>query len=172
MVDQAQQPDGVLRAQREAAMLLLIFRVAGDAYAVEAAHVVEVVPRVDLRALPNAPEGLAGLFRYRGRVVPVIDLGVLLGDGPCPPRLSTRIILVDDHKPARAEPRVGLIAEHVSDVKRVGDDQVAFPPAVLGQASFLGPIVSAETGLIPLIDVDRVLSGPLRRALVETEAGP
>ena len=65
-------------------MLLLVFRVAGDAYAVEAARVVEVVPRVELRALPHAPEALAGLFRYRGRMVPVIDLGVLLGTGPVP----------------------------------------------------------------------------------------
>ena len=61
-------------------MLLLVFRVAGDPYAIEATRVVEVVPRVELRALPHArPEALAGLFRYRGQMVPVIDLGVLLG---------------------------------------------------------------------------------------------
>src|SRR5207302_1737530 len=66
------------RLEEADAMLLLVFRVAEDAYAIEAGRVVEVVPRVALRRLPHAPEALAGVFRYRGRVVPVIELGVLL----------------------------------------------------------------------------------------------
>ena len=38
--------------------------------------------------LPGRPAG------YRGEVVPVIDLSLLLGSSPCSDRLSTRIILV------------------------------------------------------------------------------
>lgn len=63
-------------------MLLLVFQVAGESYAVEANRVIEVVPRVDLRRLPHAPAALAGLLRYRGQVVPVIDLGVFLAGIP------------------------------------------------------------------------------------------
>jgi chemotaxis-related protein WspB len=76
-------------------MLLLTFRAAESPYAVDVARVVEVVPRIDVRRLPHAPAFLAGVFDYRGMVVPVIDLGILLGSGACPYRLSTRIILVD-----------------------------------------------------------------------------
>jgi chemotaxis-related protein WspB len=148
-------------------MLLLVFRVADEDYAVEAGRVVEVVPRVALRTLPHSPGALAGVFRYRGRVVPVIDLGVLLGHGPCRPRLSTRIILADDRIPAKGEARVGLIAEHVIDVRRVTDDRVIPPSAMLGHDPYLGPIVSADSGLIPMIAVERLLSEPLRRALAE-----
>ena len=148
-------------------MLLLVFRVADETYAVEAGRVVEVVPRVALRTLPHAPDALAGMFRYRGRVVPVIDLGVLLGAGPCPPRLSTRIIVVDDLMPARGTARLGLIAEHVNDVRRVADDRVVPQARLLGQNPYLGPIVSDDSGLIPLIAVERILAGPLRGALAE-----
>jgi chemotaxis-related protein WspB len=148
-------------------MLLLVFRVADETYAVEAGRVVEVVPRVALRTLPHAPEALAGMFRYRGRVVPVIDLGVLLGAGPCPPRLSTRIIVVDDLMPARGTARLGLIAEHVNDVRRVADDRVVPQARLLGQNPYLGPIVSDDSGLIPLIAVERILAEPLRGALAE-----
>jgi chemotaxis-related protein WspB len=148
-------------------MLLLVFRVADDDYAVEAGRVVEVVPRVALRSLPHAPDALAGVFRYRGRVVPVIDLGLLLGHVPCAPRLSTRIILVDDRMPSQGEARVGLIAEHVIDVRRVADDRVISPSTLLGPNPFLGPIVSADSGLIPMIAVERILAEPLRRALAE-----
>jgi chemotaxis-related protein WspB len=148
-------------------MLLLVFRVAGDAYAVEAIRVVRVVPCVELRALPHAPEGLAGLFRYRGRMVPVIDLGLVLGNRPSSPLLSTRIVLVGDRSPVRDEAVLGLIAEHVSDVRAVADSAIASPPSVLGRHPYLGPIASTETGLIPLIAVDRVLAEPLRQSPAE-----
>jgi chemotaxis-related protein WspB len=154
-------------------MLLLVFRVAGEPYAVEAGRVVEVVPRVELRALPHAPGELAGLFRYRGRVVPVIDLGVLLGGGPCASRLSTRIVLVDGRTPGseaakgEAHARFGLIAEHVSDVRRVDDDRVVPASALLGGNPHLGPIASTDEGLIPLLDVDRIAAGPALPVVAE-----
>jgi len=148
-------------------MLLLVFRVAGQTYAVAAAQVVEVVPRVELRTLPHGPAALAGLARYRGQTVPVIDLGVLLGTGPCPPRLSTRIILIDEHLPARGKARIGLICEHVSDVQQVSDDRVVTEHSLLGRTPYLGPIVSTDTGLIPLLDINQLLSEPLGPALAE-----
>ncbi len=153
-------------------MLLLFFRVAGAEYAVEAARVVEVVPRVELRTLPHAPEALAGLLRYRGRMVPVVDLGLLLGDAPCPRLLSTRIILADERLPARGEALVGLIAEHVSEVRQVDGDRVIPPPSLLGQNPYLGAIVSSDGGLVPLIAVERVLAEPLRHSLAVAEAAP
>src|SRR3954451_1990103 len=152
-------------------MLLLVFRVAEAPYAVEAGRVVEVVPRIALRALPHAPGALAGLFRYRVRVVPVIDLGVLLGDGPSPPRLGTRIIVVDDLAAARGRARLGLIAEQVVDVRRVDDDRIVPQAPFLGRNPYLGPIASTDSGLIPLLAVDRLLAEPPRDALAGSEAG-
>jgi chemotaxis-related protein WspB len=85
-------------------MLLLTFRVAQDLYAVDAARVAEVVPRVEPRPIPRTPAFLAGLFGYRGRVVPAIDLGLLLGNGPSPGRLSTRVILVEARRAGGVNP--------------------------------------------------------------------
>lgn len=151
-------------------MLLLVFRIAGQAYAVEAARVVEVVPRVELRTVPHAPEPLAGLFRYRGRMVPVIDLGILLGNGPSPAVLSTRIILAGESLPAEGKTWVGLIAEQVSQVQQVDDDRIVAPPSALGQNPYLGSIVSSSDGLIPLVAIGRVLAEPLRAIM--SEAAP
>jgi chemotaxis-related protein WspB len=148
-------------------MLLLVFRVAGVDYAVEAGRVVEVVPRVALRSLPHAPEVLAGLLRYRGQTVPVIDLSLLFGGGPCPQKLSTRIILVAERLPAQGRAHVGLLAENVSDVRRVGDGDVVAQSPLVGQNPFLGPIVSTDSGLIPVVDVTRLLVEPIRAALAE-----
>ena len=43
-------------------MLLLTFRAAENLYAIDAARVVEVVPRINLRLLPHAPDFLAGVL--------------------------------------------------------------------------------------------------------------
>ena len=48
------------------------------------------------RSIPHAPSFLAGLLGFRGKVIPVIDLGLLLSSVPCRDCLSTRIILVND----------------------------------------------------------------------------
>jgi chemotaxis-related protein WspB len=147
-------------------MLLLMFQVADQHYAVDADRVVEVVPRVELRPIPHAPEFLVGLFGYRGTVVPVVDLGLLLGSEVCRSRLSTRIILVDVTGRSRARRSLlGLIAEHVYDVRTVRNGQVLTPPMPLEQSPYLGSIVQTEDGLAQLIDVGRVLSEPLWNGL-------
>lgn len=85
-------------------MLLLTFRAAENLYAIDVARVVEVVPRINLRRLPHAPGFLAGLFDYRGTVVPVVDLRILLGSESCRDRLSTRIMLVNIRPAAPSRP--------------------------------------------------------------------
>ena len=77
-------------------MLLLTFKAGANRYAIDVARVIELVPRVELRTIPHAPSFLAGLLGYRGKVIPVIDLGLLLNSAPCRDCLSTRIILVND----------------------------------------------------------------------------
>lgn len=147
-------------------MLLLMLRVADDLYAIRAGRVVEVVPQVPLRNLPHSPQFLVGLFDYRGCVVPVVDLGLLMGRRACTPRLSTRIVVVDAAvQPSNGRHLLGLVAEQVSDVKRFDDDQVVFPPMGLEQARYLGSIVRAEEGLVQVIEVDRILTDGLHDAL-------
>ena len=65
-------------------MLLLTFKAGANRYAIDVARVIELVPRVELRTIPHAPPFLAGLLGYRGKVIPVIDLGLLLNSEPMP----------------------------------------------------------------------------------------
>lgn len=180
-------------------MLLVTFRAADNNYAIDVANIVEVVPRVDLRQLPHAPDFVAGLFDYRGTVVPVIDLSIRLGSDACRDRLSTRIILVNtrpasphlrekESDPAarirdRAPQRVGtaaqdqdlrllgLIAEQVSDVRSVKPEQVISATMQLPQAPYLGAIVEIDHEMIQLIAADKILDKPLQNALFGTDTG-
>jgi chemotaxis-related protein WspB len=167
-------------------MLLLMFTAGGNQYAVDVARVVELVPRVELRKVPHAPVFLAGLLGYRGKVVPVIDLGLLLDGGPCRDCLSTRIIVVNDspghqnrwnqhressHEQTRKAPAIsipapnllGLIAEQVSDLTYIRSEQIIPAPVQLPQTSYLGPIVQTDLGLIvQLIIIEKIREASLQ----------
>ncbi|WP_165073056.1 chemotaxis protein CheW [Paludisphaera rhizosphaerae] len=142
-------------------MLLLTFQAAGQRYAVDAKRVVEVVPRVRARPLPHAPAHLTGVFEYRGEVVTVVDLGMLLGSTAAPDRLSTRIILIDrgGAAPDRRE-LLGLVAEHVDDLTPVDPAALAPIPTTIPNAPYLGGIAETNSGMIQLLLVDKVLDAP------------
>jgi chemotaxis-related protein WspB len=161
-------------------MLLLTFTAGANRYAIDVARVVEVVPRVELRKISHAPAYLAGLLSYRGKVVPVIDLGLLLDVAPCRDCLSTRIILVndapDDHNRAKQDREdtesrranrkqhlnfLGLVAERVSDLTDVRPDQIVPIPVCLPQTPYMGAIVQSDQGIVQLIVVEKVREAAL-----------
>jgi chemotaxis-related protein WspB len=161
---------------RRGSMLLLTFQADESLYAVDVTRVVEVVPRVNLRRLPHAPDFLAGVFDYRGIVVPVIDLGTLLGSAACRSLLSTRIVLVDSRPDERASIGarpwlLGIIAERVSDVVSVKPEGVISAAMQLPTAPYLGSIVELGHEMAQLIVIDRVLDEPLRAAFFGDEEG-
>jgi chemotaxis-related protein WspB len=132
-------------------MLVLTFRVAGSPYAVAVARVVEVVPRVALRPVPQAPAYLAGLLLYRGRAVPVVDLAVRVGAAPAADRLNTRIILASA---AEGGDLIGLVAERVDEIREVEDASAAPSPSVAG---YLGPAYPIDGALVQEIEPGRLL---------------
>lgn len=146
-------------------MLVVLFRSGGDLFGIEARRVVEVVPRVGLRTIPHAPEFVAGLLAYRGRVAAVLDFALLTGSPPSRDCLSTRIVLVSITRPGRTEAFLGVIAEDVSRVVSVDPSQVISPAMSLDEAPYLGPIVSTEEGLAQLVDADQLLGRRLADAL-------
>ncbi len=144
-------------------MLLLTFTVSGEPYGVDVVDVIEVVPRVELRVVPHAPGFVAGLLSYRGKVVPVVDLGLLLGSSPSENRLSTRIILVkmaeSRQNSGEEDPRLaGLIAEHVIDLTTIDPAQVEPAPVQLPRAPYLARVARLDRGFVPMIAVDRLAS--------------
>jgi chemotaxis-related protein WspB len=151
-------------------MLTLTFQVGSQQMALDIRQVREVVPRIRLERAPGSAAWLAGLFLYRGRVVPVIDLHQLVGAGECPPHLSTRIILVS--RPGAPEHLLGLLAAAVVDLRDVGAPDHTLPEIVTpGQPNLGAPVADAGT-LLRLLDVDRLLPAPLREALPGPEETP
>ncbi|HYK88346.1 MAG TPA: chemotaxis protein CheW [Acidobacteriota bacterium] len=138
-------------------MLMLIFRLGEDRYALETSQVVEIVPSLVLRKLPHAPDHLAGVFNYRGSIVPVIDLRRIMQDRPCESCLSTRILLVrlaGGEGPSRI---VGLRAERMTETLKVSDGDLVDPGIALKEAPYLGKIINDPQGMIQCIRMEDIL---------------
>jgi chemotaxis-related protein WspB len=138
-------------------MLFLLFQLGKDRYALQASRVLEVLPLVELRKIPDAPKGVAGIFNYRGRPVPAVDLSELTLGQPSDPRLSTRIVVINYPDEQGALHPLGLIAEHATEL--IQRDQRLFqePGHKLGGAPYLGPVLMDNRGVIQWVHEQRLL---------------
>ncbi len=125
-------------------MLVLLLRVGEQCFGLDASDVQAVVPSVPLVRLPGVPPWLAGLLRYRDRLVPVVDLGLLSHDRPCAPLLSTRIVVL---AAADGEDAVGLLAERVTETKHIRPDRLR-EAAVDGAPRWLGAVALPDDGAL------------------------
>ncbi len=138
-------------------MLLLLFEVNGEVYALDCGSVLEVVPFIRLKQIPMAPEYVRGLFLYRGRVVPVIDLSLLAGRGSSQRLFSTRIVLVK-HEDGRGELRVlGIIAERATETVRAGSGDLEPSGVRVKGSPYLGGIIMGERGMIQCIRLETLM---------------
>jgi len=153
-------------------MLFLLFQIGADRYALEAARVVEVIPLVELRKLPQTPRGVAGLFNYRGEAVTAIDLSELISGQPAAQRLSTRILVVRIAIEGHGPRWLGLIAERATGTLR--RDPADFTPAGLTPlgAPSLGPVLLDEQGVIQWIQEQRLLPENLHQLLLKPHPSP
>ena len=146
-------------------MLFLTFQLGPDRYAVEASRVVEVLPLLGLKRLPQAPRGIAGIFNLRGQPVPAIDLNELSFGQPAQERLSTRIILVQYTDALGRRHPFGLIAECVTQTLRKDPKDFVNAGITLAQAPYLGPVLMDAKGPIQWLHTEHLVSEPFRQLL-------
>lgn len=139
---------------------------AGDVrYAIETACIVEVVPVVDVRAIPHCPPWVCGVMNYRGALTPLVDLRRLIDDHATERRRGTRIIVTELGADLAGE-RLALLAESLEYVEHCDfADAEAHPGLTLPDARYLGPIALTTDGALQLVEVHRLL-GEEHRALL------
>mgnify|MGYP001770908697 CR=1 FL=1 len=145
------------------AMLLLLFYIDENIYAIDSTHVTEVLPLVMLRKVYQVPNHVAGVFKYRSCIVPVIDLCQLIRGEACRSRYSTRIIMIQYNTKNGDRAYVGLLAERVTET-------LAQPnlttPTQSSDASYLGEVFMHEKGMIQRLRWESLISDVQNVALI------
>lgn len=141
-------------------MLLLLFYVGNNRYALESKQVVQIFPNLILKEVPHAPDYISGLFNYRGQIVPVIDLSYLIQGKVSLNILSTRIILVNNQTSRQSSTShlLGLQAERATTTVDLPETDLKDGGIQLDAAPYLGKIITDDQGMIQLICVEHLLS--------------
>jgi purine-binding chemotaxis protein CheW len=136
-------------------------RVLGGRYAFEAPLVVEVVRIGPLTRLPAAPAFLPGVFTHRGEVLPVLDIGQLVGHPAVPIRASTRAAVV------HCGPwKVAVMSESIEGLVAIPRRSLEAPPAEsTGVAEFLSAIGRDRQGVVAILDLPRLVDTARARAV-------
>ncbi len=140
-------------------MLMMVFHIGENLYAIESSRVVEVIPRVSYRGVPYVPDHVVGVFNYRGAIVPVIDLCQLIRGAPSRNYLSTRVMMVSCPGSDGALRHIGLMTERV--IEALDQAEVAFQDGgIQAQAApYLGGIITDKRGMIQRICLEQLFTG-------------
>jgi len=139
-------------------MLILLFYAGNDLYALKSSHIVEVIPRVSLRKVHQVPEYVAGLFNYRGLVLPVIDLCHLIQGTPSRSYLSTRIIIVKQLRQNDSLQYLGLMAERVTETLSISDAEIRDSGIRVEEAPYLSGTIVDEKRIIQCVELEPLFS--------------
>ena len=134
-------------------------------------QVIEVLPLVKSKRIPQAPTGVAGVFDYHGAAVPLIDLAELA--------LGKAVAEVDEHTNHRGEIRRQLRVKRTCSVcwrsrprKPLRRDEEEFTDAGLARSAdtpYLGNVTTDARGIVQRIEVQNLLSEAVRNQLFANE---
>lgn len=109
----------------EARLEVLTFAIAGEHYAIDIEHIVEIVPSRAATHVPNAADAIVGIMSLRGTIVTLIDVRYRLKHAAVEPTGETRIIVIE-----REGETVGFEVDRVFRVVKISASDVAPHPVV------------------------------------------
>ena len=133
-------------------MDVLVGAVAEQSVAFPVSLIQEVLPRVYLSSVPEAPAYLTGYLNWRGVPVPVIDPAARWGEAPLPVRLEDRIVVF-----VRPEGPRALLLSRVEQIARVSKSQLGRIPPEIPAGPYALALWYAGDRNILLISPDRLI---------------
>lgn len=137
----------------------LLFTLDGARYGVEAESVLEIAWLPELAPAEEAPFHIAGVVNLRGKIEPVMNLGLRLGHPPRRCQLSDSIVMLQTEGMT-----MGVIVNEVSDVISIAGSAIEPPPRYDGEPPghirFLAGNAKVGDEIIMLLDVVRLIHAP------------
>lgn len=131
---------------------VVVFRLGDQSYALPIDVVQEIQQIVEFTPVPDSAPALVGMIDVRGRIVPAIDVRVLVGLDSRQYTLDTPMIL------CRAHGRlVALVVDEVDDVITLPDGSIQAPSKLYALADRMIGICVLESGLVIVLDPERLV---------------
>lgn len=110
-------------------MEVLTFDLQGEAFALEASMVQEILDMPAVTAVPGASPFVGGVINFRGKVIPLADLRLSFGMAAEGDTIESRIVVIETE--VSGEPTlVGLRTDKVHEVATLNAADSEAPPSV------------------------------------------
>lgn len=137
---------------------LVTFRLDQQVYALPIGSIIQIVEVVAITPIPQVNHAVEGVINYHGQAIPAVNLRRLLGLPTVPLGLDMHIVVANGSGRI-----VGLLVDQVLSVRELSSAQIACPseilPEGLGEVPFLGGVARTASGLVFVLDLDRLLEG-------------
>ena len=133
---------------------LVEFIVGNVHYAIDIAHIREIVNPLVITPLPHSPSEVVGVADHRGEVVPIIDLRVRFGLTGAEATRTTKWILVNSNRGL-----IGLVVDAVTEVFGTGGEELRPTPEIGGNKDVRGisGVVTHNGTLTFVLDKARIV---------------
>jgi purine-binding chemotaxis protein CheW len=129
---------------------LLVFEVGGERFAVELQAVDEVVESPVMHSLPDAPQGLLGVFTFRGVLLPLFSPAMVLGLEAR--RADVALVMRSGAR------RIALAVDEVDEVRSVAFAELRDAPITVNADELVAGLLWSDGEIVAVLDA-RALVG-------------
>ncbi|MFD0738963.1 chemotaxis protein CheW [Lysobacter koreensis] len=133
----------------------LTFALGEEEYGVDILKVQEIRSYDAVTRLPDAPDYIKGVINLRGTIVPVVDMRLKFRLAHAEYNELTVMIVL-----SVADRVVGMVVDSVSDVVRLGGEQIRAVPELGAtiDSQFLTGIGTLDERMLILLDIERLMA--------------
>jgi purine-binding chemotaxis protein CheW len=135
---------------------LVTFSLGDEWYGIDIGNVKEISNIVEIYYIPSAPAHVVGTINLRGVIVPVIDLGSLLGLQKSPVDTETSIIVLEQNNMT-----MGILADRIGDIEEVASETVEPPLSTIDKdrVDCLEGGVELNGRLLGILRLEQIVQG-------------
>ena len=137
----------------------ITFKLGDELFAIDVAHVREVLDLSEITRVPTAPPYMRGVVNVRGSAIPVVDLRLKFGLPPIPDSVNTRIVVLELELDGELA-TLGGLADSVHEVLEIDRAHLAEPPhlAMRWRADMIAGLGKKGDQFVIVLDIPRVFA--------------
>ena len=119
-------------------------------FGVNVAKVREIIRRPELTTAVSSPAAVAGMMSLRDKVIPIIDLALVLSRNPV--KDADRIVVLEFNRVT-----IGVLVNSVSRIYRLSWERVERPNKIC-ESAYITSLVKMEDRIILILDFERIIA--------------
>ena len=137
----------------------LTFQMIDKSYGLEILNIKEIIEYSEVTEVPMTPDFILGVINLRGRVVPVIDLGLLFAGKSVVLTRRTSIIILEV-KNSDLQLEIGIAVDVVNEVIDINSNDIEPSPSLGDKinTAFISGMAKLNDEFLILLNVENVMS--------------